>query len=118
MEAGFGRGVIHHLRTVSRYRMRCQAGAGGDVMTAMDDLRPYWVKASSGAAGPVEAWSGYPLQFAGQRRFGWQDRMATDLQAALARLTLTPGDVLSGTYLSTDQSRCDVESRLFTNPAA
>jgi hypothetical protein len=87
-------------------------------MTAMDDLRPYWVMASGGAAGLVEAWSGYPLQFAGQRRFGWQDQMAADLRAVLARLTVTPGDVLSGTYLSTDQSRCDVENRLFTNPGA
>ena len=38
------------------------------------------------------------------------------LQAALAGLVVSPGDVLSGTYLSTDASRCDVENRLFTNP--
>ena len=61
-------------------------------------------------------WSGYPLQFGGQRRFGWQDQMAAGLQAALAGLAVSPGDVLSGTFLSTDTSRCDVENRLFTNP--
>jgi len=27
-----------------------------------------------------------------------------------------PGEVLSGMYLSTEESRCDVENRLFTNP--
>jgi hypothetical protein len=66
----------------------------------------------------VEAWSGYPLQFAGQRRFGWQDQMAADLRAALGALGPGPGDVLAGEYLSTDESRCDVENRLFTNPGA
>jgi len=83
---------------------------------AMEYLRPYHVRASGHASGPVEAWSGYPLQFAGQRRFGWQDEMAADLRDALAGLTVSPGDVLSGTYLSTDEPRCDVENRLFTNP--
>jgi len=82
----------------------------------MDHLRPYHVRASGHASGPVEAWSGYPLQFAGQRRFGWQDEMAAGLRDALAGLAVSPGDVLSGTYLSTDESRCDVENRLFTNP--
>jgi hypothetical protein len=85
---------------------------------AMDHLHPYHVKASGHASGPVEAWSGYPLQFAGQRRFGWQDEMAAELRDALAGLAVSPGDVLSGTYLSTDKSRCDVENRLFTNPGA
>jgi len=66
--------------------------------------------------GPVEAWSGYPLHFAGQRRFGWQDEMAADLRDALAGLAVSPGEVLSGMYLSTDESRCDVENRLFTIP--
>jgi hypothetical protein len=83
---------------------------------AMDYLRPYYVRASGHAAGPVEAWSGYPLQFAGQRRFGWQDEMAAGLRDALAGLVVSPGDVLSGTYLSTDEPGCDVENRLFTNP--
>ncbi len=44
--------------------------------------------------------------------------MAAELRAALAGLAVGPGDVLSGTYLSTDQSRCDVENRLFTNLGA
>ena len=88
------------------------------VPTAMDHLRPYRVRASGRASGPVEAWSGYPLQFAGQRRFGWQDEMVTDLRDALAGLAVSPSDVLSGMYLSTDESRCDVENRLFTNPGA
>jgi hypothetical protein len=56
------------------------------------------------------------LQFAGQRRFGWQDEMAAELRDALAGLTVCPGDVLFGMYLSTSESRCDVENRLFTNP--
>ena len=65
----------------------------------------------------VEVWSGYPLQFGGQRRFPWwQDSMATDLQSALAELTIAPDEVLAGTYMSTDKSRCDTENRLFTNP--
>lgn len=83
---------------------------------AVDHRHPYHVRASGHASGPVEAWSGYPLQFAGQRRFGWQDEMAAELRDALAGLAVSPGDVLSGTYLSTGESRCDVENRLFTNP--
>jgi hypothetical protein len=67
------------------------------------------------AAGQIEAWSGYPLQFGGQRRFAWQDEMAADLRQALAGLPITPGTVLAGTYASTDPARCDVENRLFTN---
>jgi hypothetical protein len=85
-------------------------------MVPMDQVHPYHVKASGRASGPVEAWSGYPLQFGGQRRFCWQNQMAADLRTALARLAISPDDVLSGTYLSTDASRCDVENRLFTNP--
>jgi hypothetical protein len=84
----------------------------------MDAERPYLVTGPVAGSGPVEAWSGYPLQFAGQRRFGWQDQMAADLRAALARLAVTPGEVLAGDYLSTDTARCDVENRLFTNPGA
>jgi hypothetical protein len=42
--------------------------------------------------------------------------MAADLREALAGLVVSPGDVLSGTYLSTDKPQCDVENRLFTNP--
>jgi hypothetical protein len=38
------------------------------------------------------------LQFAGQRRLGWQDQMAADLRAALAALTITPADVLAGDH--------------------
>lgn len=84
----------------------------------MADLRPYHVRASDHGSGPVEGWSGYPLQFAGQRRFAWQDEMAAELRDALAGLAVSPGDVLSGRYMSTDESRCDVENRLFTNPGA
>jgi hypothetical protein len=58
------------------------------------------------------------LQFAGQRRFRWQDQMAADPRTALAGLPIAVGDVLAGEYLSTDKSRCDVENRLFTNPGA
>jgi hypothetical protein len=64
----------------------------------------------------VEAWSGYPLQFAGQRPFAWQDQMAVQLQVALAELAILPGESLAGMYLSTDDSLCDAENRLFTNP--
>jgi hypothetical protein len=77
---------------------------------------PYDVRASGHAPGLIEAWSGYPLQFSGQRRFSWQDEMAAELRDALAGLAVTPSDVLSGMYLSTSESRCDVENRLFTNP--
>jgi len=65
----------------------------------------------------VEAWSGYPLQFAGQRRFPWADRMARQLRAALSGLALSPGETLAGVHLSTDASPCDTENRLFVNPA-
>jgi hypothetical protein len=80
----------------------------------MDHERAYWVTAPN-ELGEVEAWSGYPLQFDGQRRFPWQTKMAADLRQALATLTVTPGDALAGTYFSTDPARCDVENRLFTN---
>jgi hypothetical protein len=78
--------------------------------------RPYCVRGPASGSGPVEAWAGYPLQFGGQRRFGWQDQMAADLHAALAGLKIPQAGVLAGEYLSTDTSRCDTENRLFTNP--
>jgi hypothetical protein len=49
------------------------------------ELRSYYVTGAEGS-GQVEAWSGYPLQFGGQRRFAWQDEMAADLRRALAGL--------------------------------
>jgi len=64
----------------------------------------------------VEAWSGYPLQLADQRLFPWQDQMAVEVQTALAELAILPGESLAGVYLSTDDSLCDAENRLFTNP--
>lgn len=117
------RAVMGAARHLTFSRTWASAYYGGGVMpgerrgalTAMEDLHPYRVRASGHPSEPVEMWSGYPLQFGGQRRFGWQDQMAADLQAALAGLAASPGDVLSGTYLSTDTSRCDVENRLFTN---
>ena len=66
----------------------------------------------------VEAWSGYPLQFAGERRFPWQDEMAGELKAALATSKFSTGDCLAGTFMTTDPAICDVENRLFTNPGA
>jgi len=80
-------------------------------------VRPYLVRGDPGA-GAVEAWSGYPLQFGGQRRFAWQDAMAADLRQELSQLPAAPGTVLAGRYLSTDLARCDVENRLFANPGA
>jgi hypothetical protein len=44
--------------------------------------------------------------------------MVADLRRALAGLPVSPGVVLAGTYQSTDQARCDVENRLFTNLGA
>ena len=41
---------------------------------------------------------------------------AAELRDALAGLAVSPGDVLSGTYLSTDKSRCDVEDYRKLNP--
>src|SRR5262245_51391067 len=79
---------------------------------------PYHVTGPASGSGQVQAWSTYPLQFAGQRRFEWQDQMAAGLRDALAGLAVAAGDVLAGEYLSTDQSRCDAENRLFTNPGA
>src|SRR5687767_5292812 len=75
---------------------------------------PYHVSRPSPECPQVEAWSGYPLQFAGQRQFPWQDQLAVDLRAALAGLAITPGKPFAGRYQSTDDSRCD--NRLFTNP--
>lgn len=66
----------------------------------------------------VEAWSGYPLQFEGQRRFPWQDEMAAELKATIATLTIEPGETVSGTYMTTDPAKCDVENRLYTNPGS
>lgn len=84
----------------------------------MGGVHPYYVRTPEGGSGQVEAWSGYPLQFGGQRRFAWQDDMAAGLRRALAGLPATSGVVLAGTYLSTDRVRCDVENRLFTNLGA
>jgi hypothetical protein len=44
--------------------------------------------------------------------------MAAELRQALSRLPAASGAVLAGRYLSTDQARCDVENRLFTNLGA
>jgi hypothetical protein len=78
-----------------------------------------WFLVSGPRAGmrQVEAWSGYPLQFAGQRRFPWAEQMARQLQTALSELALSPAETLAGVYLSTDVSPCDAENRLFVNPA-
>jgi hypothetical protein len=81
----------------------------------MDDGIPYWVSRPTARDRAVEAWSGYPLQFAGQRRFPWQDRMAAELRTALAELAIEPGEPLAGMHQSTDDTRCDAENRLFTN---
>ena len=59
-----------------------------------------------------------PFQFEGQRRFAWQDAMAAELKAALAAITVSPGQSLAGTYTTTDPAQCDTENRLFTNPGA
>jgi hypothetical protein len=82
-----------------------------------DFLHPYYVTGPDGQ-GRVEAWSGYPLQFGGQRRFAWQEEMAADLRKALTGLPASPGAVLAGRYMSTDLASCDVENRLFTNLGA
>ena len=66
----------------------------------------------------VEAWSGYPLQFGGMRRHGWQDDLAAELGRALAAVSFGAGDSLAGTYTTTDSGACDAENRLFTNPGA
>lgn len=92
----------------------CSWCDAGGVSWRAGNERPYFVAGPDGS-GEVEAWSGYPLQFGGQRRFGWQDAMAAELREALGRLPAVPGAVLAGRYLSTDQSPCDVENRLFTN---
>ncbi|HET9895667.1 MAG TPA: hypothetical protein VFQ44_12130 [Streptosporangiaceae bacterium] len=63
----------------------------------------------------VQAWSSYPLQFGGQRKYPWQDQMAVELRSALVRLTVSGTSVIAGDYLSTDPARCDVENQLFTN---
>jgi len=86
------------------------------VIRAMTDP---WFLVAGPRAGlrQVEAWSGYPLQFAGQRRFPWAEQMARQLQTALSELALSPAETLAGVYLSTDASPCDAENRLFVNPA-
>jgi hypothetical protein len=55
----------------------------------------YFCVAGPDGSGQVEAWSGYPLQFGCQRRFGWQDAMAAELRHALAGLPAGPGSVLN-----------------------
>ena len=42
--------------------------------------------------------------------------MAAELKAALDDLAISLGETLAGAYLSTDESPCDTENRLFTNP--
>ena len=79
--------------------------------------RPFHV--SPAALGScVEAWSGYPLQFGGMRRHGWQDELAAELARALAPMSFRAGESLAGTYTTTDGGACDAENRLFTNPGA
>lgn len=78
----------------------------------------YFCVAGPDGSGQVEAWSGYQLQFGGQRRFAWQDAMAAELRQALAGLPGGPGSVLGARYLSTNPACCDVENRLFTNLGA
>jgi hypothetical protein len=75
------------------------------VIRAMTDS---WFLVAGPRAGlrQVEAWSGYPLQFAGQRRFPWAEQMARQLQTALSELALSPAETLAGVYLSTDASPC------------
>jgi hypothetical protein len=80
--------------------------------------RQYFVAAPRADHPDVDAWAGYPLQFEGQRRFPWQDRMAAELKAALASLSIEGGQRLAGAYMTTDPAKCDVENRLFTNPGA
>jgi hypothetical protein len=80
-------------------------------------LRPYYLTGPD-SLGQVEAWSGYPLQFGGQRRFAWQEEMAADLRKALTGAPCLARAVLAGRYMSTDQALCDAENRLFTNLGA
>jgi hypothetical protein len=79
--------------------MAAAAGSAGSV-------RPYFVRSDHGT-GVVEAWSGYPLQFGGQRRFAWQDAMAAELRRALSRLPTAPGTVVGHcpALLRSDHSR-------------
>jgi hypothetical protein len=77
-------------------------------------LRSYYVTGPYDL-GQIEAWSGHPLQFGGERRFAWQEEMAADLRKALAGVPASPGAVLAGRYITTDQGPCDAENRLFTN---
>lgn len=75
----------------------------------------YVLKAGEGC---VEVWAGYQIQFAGMRRFTWQDEVVSELKTALTTVTLGAGEALSGVYASTEGARCDAENRLFTNPGA
>ena len=79
--------------------VRCWCDAV-EVSWQADGERPYYVAAPDGS-GKVEAWSGYRLQFGGQRRFEWQDAMAAELRQAIGRLPPAPAAVLAGRYLST-----------------
>jgi hypothetical protein len=44
--------------------------------------------------------------------------MVDDIKAALATPPFSARDCLTGTFMTTDPARCDVENRLFTNPGA
>jgi hypothetical protein len=79
---------------------------------------PYLVSSAFDDCSSVHGWSGYPLQFEGQRRFSWQDDLAAELKTALSSLIVRPGECLAGTYMTNDPAKCDVENRLFTNPGA
>jgi hypothetical protein len=61
-------------------------------------------------------WSGYQLQFSGQRPHAWQEDLAADLRRALAALDIQATETLAGQYATTDPGSFDVENRLFTNP--
>jgi len=89
--------------------------SGSDFAAAQ--TRPFHV--SPAALGScVEAWSGYPLQFGGMRRHGWQNELAAELGRALAAMSFRTGESLAGTYTTTDAGACDAENRSFTNPGA
>jgi hypothetical protein len=102
---------------VLRKRWRLRVLVGDDLRCAMS-MSAYVVTRLADDRHVVEAWAGYPLQFEGQRRFGWQDAMAAELKTALAAITVSPGQSLAGTYTTTDPAQCDTENRLFTNPGA
>lgn len=65
----------------------------------------------------VQAWAQRPIPFEIARDHHWLRNLVAELRGSLHGLAVQPGECLAGYYDTTDMLACDVENRLFTNPA-